>query len=89
MQTVDIARTEVVGDPMFGVGAVSLRRDQLFLMKMNSADAQGLLQDLAGCQSQRRRFVDARGDGPRHQGKPAGRAIGPVARHDRLPCTLA
>ncbi len=44
VQTVDIARTEVVGDPMLGVGAVSLRRDQLFLMKMNSADAQGLLQ---------------------------------------------
>jgi hypothetical protein len=44
VQTVDIARTEVVGDPVFGVGAVSLRRDQLFLMRMNTADAQGLLQ---------------------------------------------
>jgi hypothetical protein len=44
VQTVDIARTEVVGDPVFAVGAVSLRRDQLFLMRMNTSDAQGLLQ---------------------------------------------
>jgi Peptidase family M28 len=44
VQTVDIARTEVVGDPVFGIGNVSLRRDQLFLMRMNTGDAQGLLQ---------------------------------------------
>jgi aminopeptidase YwaD len=47
VQTVEIARTEVVGDPVFGIGDVSLRRDQLFVLKMNSADAQGLLQKYA------------------------------------------
>jgi len=47
VQTVDIARTEVVGDPVFGIGDVSLRRNQLYLMKMNTADAQGLLQKYA------------------------------------------
>ncbi|MEO7208857.1 MAG: M20/M25/M40 family metallo-hydrolase [Steroidobacteraceae bacterium] len=47
VQTVDIARTEVVGDPVFSIGNVSLRREQLFPMKMNSVDAQGLLQKYA------------------------------------------
>jgi aminopeptidase YwaD len=44
VQTVDIARTEVVGDPVFAIGDVLLRRDQFFPISMNSADAQGLLQ---------------------------------------------
>jgi aminopeptidase YwaD len=44
VQTVDIARTEVVGDPVFAIGDVLLRRDQFFPLNMNSADAQGLLQ---------------------------------------------
>jgi aminopeptidase YwaD len=47
VQTVDIARTEVVGDPVFGIGGVALRHDQLLLFKMNTADAQGLLQKYA------------------------------------------
>jgi aminopeptidase YwaD len=47
VQTVDIARTEVVGDPVFAIGDVSLRRDQYFAMTMNGADAQGLLQKYA------------------------------------------
>ncbi len=47
VQTVDIARTEVTGDPVFSVGNVSLRRDQFFPMKLNSADAHGLLQKYA------------------------------------------
>jgi aminopeptidase YwaD len=47
VQTVDIARTDVVGDPVFAVDNVSLRRDQFFPMKMNAADAQGPLQKYA------------------------------------------
>jgi aminopeptidase YwaD len=47
VQTVEIARTEIVGDPVFAIGGVSLRRDQLFAFKMNSAGAQGLLQKYA------------------------------------------
>ena len=47
VQTVAIARTEVVGDPVFAIGGVALRRDQLLLVKMNTADAQGLLQKYA------------------------------------------
>jgi hypothetical protein len=47
VQTVDIARTDVVGDPVFAVGNLSLRRDQIFPMKMNAADAQGPLQKYA------------------------------------------
>jgi len=47
VQTVDITRTEVVGDPVFRIGDVSLRRDQLFLFKLNTAEAQGLLQRYA------------------------------------------
>jgi aminopeptidase YwaD len=44
VQTVEIARTEVAGDPAFTVGVVALRRDQLFMFKMNSAEVQGPLQ---------------------------------------------
>ena len=47
VQTVAIARTEVVGDPVFAIGGVALRRDQLLLFKMNTAEAQGLLQKYA------------------------------------------
>jgi Peptidase family M28 len=47
VQTVDIARTELVGDPVFKIGNLSLRRDQIFLMRMNSADVQGVLQKYA------------------------------------------
>jgi aminopeptidase YwaD len=47
VQTVDITRTEMVGDPVFRIGDVSLRRDQLFLFKLNTAEAQGLLQRYA------------------------------------------
>jgi hypothetical protein len=47
VQTVDIARTEIVGDPVFKIGGLSLRRDQIFLMRMNSADVQGVLQKYA------------------------------------------
>jgi aminopeptidase YwaD len=47
VQTVTIVRTEVVGDPSFSIGAVSLRRDQLFPLKMNSAAVQGPLQKYA------------------------------------------
>jgi aminopeptidase YwaD len=47
VQTVDIARTEVVGDPVFAIGDVLLRRDQFFPISMNSADAQGPLQKYA------------------------------------------
>ena len=47
VQTVDIARTEVVGDPVFTIGAISLRRDQLFMMAMNRAEARGPLQEYA------------------------------------------
>jgi Peptidase family M28 len=44
VQTVEIARTEVVGEPVFEIGGVALRRDQLFPFKLNTTDEQGLLQ---------------------------------------------
>jgi hypothetical protein len=46
VQTVDITRTEVVGDPVFRIGDVSLRRDQLFLFKLNTAEAQVCCKDM-------------------------------------------
>jgi hypothetical protein len=47
VQSVDIVRTEVLGDPLFAIGNIALRRDQLFPFKMNGADAQGVLQKYA------------------------------------------
>jgi hypothetical protein len=47
VQTVDIARTEVVGDPAFSVGKDGLRRDQFFPIKMNAAEVSGALQKYA------------------------------------------
>ncbi|HEY2463322.1 MAG TPA: M20/M25/M40 family metallo-hydrolase [Steroidobacteraceae bacterium] len=47
VQTVDIARTEVVGDPVFSIGKTSLRRDEFFPMKMYAAEASGPLQKYA------------------------------------------
>lgn len=47
VQTVDIARTEAVGDPQFSIGNGVLRREQFFAMKMNAAELAGPLQKYA------------------------------------------